>query len=94
MNLTKINLKEKPGKGHNVSHSAVKTNRKFSRNKQIITYFSNVLHQSVRLRASCKTKKNIDRCGTIDAYLIINKNNICDSLKNLRLKIIKKIHNK
>lgn len=54
--------------GHNVSHSNVKTKRRFLPNLQRTSVLSDVLG-SVRLRVSAAAIRTIEHKGGIDAYL-------------------------
>ena len=54
--------------GHNVSHSNIKTKRRFLPNLQRISLLSDVLG-SVRLRLSTAAIRTIEAKGGIDAFL-------------------------
>jgi len=54
--------------GHNVSHSNIKTKRRFLPNLQTITLLSDALG-SVRLRLSTTAIRTIEFKGGIDAFL-------------------------
>ncbi len=54
--------------GHNVSHSNVKSKRRFLPNLQTISLLSDVLG-SVRLRLSTTAIRTIEKNGGIDAFL-------------------------
>ncbi|MBV9826963.1 MAG: 50S ribosomal protein L28 [Alphaproteobacteria bacterium] len=54
--------------GHNVSHSNIKTKRRFIPNLQTISVLSDALG-SVRLRLSTNAIRTIEFKGGIDAYL-------------------------
>ena len=54
--------------GHNVSHSNIKTKRRFIPNLQTISVLSDALG-SVRLRLSTNAIRTIEIKGGIDAYL-------------------------
>ena len=55
--------------GHNVSHSNVKTKRRFLPNLQRTSLLSDVLG-SVRLRVTAAAIRTIEHKGGIDAYLL------------------------
>jgi len=55
--------------GHNVSHSNVKTKRRFMPNLQTISVLSDVLGP-VRLRLSAAAIRTIESKGGIDAFLL------------------------
>ena len=54
--------------GHNVSHSNIKTKRRFLPNLQTLSLLSDTLG-SVRLRISAAAVRTIEKNGGIDAYL-------------------------
>ena len=54
--------------GHNVSHSNVKTKRRFLPNLQTVSLLSDVLG-SVRLHISAAAVRTIEKNGGIDAFL-------------------------
>jgi large subunit ribosomal protein L28 len=55
--------------GHKVSHSNIKTKRRFLPNLQNVTMISDVLGRSVRLRVSTNAVKSVDHIGGLDAFL-------------------------
>jgi large subunit ribosomal protein L28 len=56
--------------GHKVSHSNIKTKRRFLPNLLNVTVISDALGRSVRLRISANALKTIDHRGGLDAFLI------------------------
>ena len=56
--------------GHKVSHSNIKTKRRFLPNLLNVTLMSDALGRSVRLRVSANALKSVDHRGGIDAFLI------------------------
>ncbi len=56
--------------GHNVSHSNIKTNRRFEPNIQKATFHSNALRRKVSLRITTRAIRSISRVGGLDAYLL------------------------
>ena len=56
--------------GHNVSHSNVKTNRRFEPNIQKATFKSEALRRKVSLRITTRALRSISRAGGLDAYLL------------------------
>ncbi|HEY4922211.1 MAG TPA: 50S ribosomal protein L28 [Xanthobacteraceae bacterium] len=56
--------------GHRVSHSNIKTKRRFFANLVNVTMMSEALGQSVRLRISTNALKTVDRRGGLDAFLV------------------------
>ena len=55
--------------GHKVSHSNIKTKRRFLPNLLNVTMISDALGRSVRLRISANALKSVDHRGGLDAYL-------------------------
>jgi len=59
-----------PQVGHKVSHSNIKTKRRFLPNLCNVTMISDSLGRSVRLRVSTNALKTVDHRGGLDAFLI------------------------
>ena len=55
--------------GHKVSHSNIKTKRRFLANLVNVTMMSDALGRSVKLRISTNALKTVDRRGGLDAFL-------------------------
>ena len=55
--------------GHKVSHSNIKTKRRFLPNLLNVTLMSDALGRSVRLRVSANALKSVDHRGGLDAFL-------------------------
>ena len=60
---------EGPSVGHKVSHSNIKTKRRFLPNLIHVTLMSDVLGRSVKLRISANALKTVDHRGGLDAFL-------------------------
>jgi len=58
-----------PQVGHKVSHSNIKTKRRFLPNLVNVTLMSDALGRSVRLRISANALKTVDHRGGLDAFL-------------------------
>jgi large subunit ribosomal protein L28 len=56
--------------GHKVSHSNIKTKRRFLPNLLNVTLISDALGRSVRLRVSANALKSVDHRGGLDAFLM------------------------
>ncbi len=56
--------------GHKVSHSNIKTKRRFLPNLLNVTLISDALGRSVRMRVSANALKTVDRRGGLDAFLM------------------------
>lgn len=59
-----------PQVGHKVSHSNIKTKRRFLPNLVNVTFMSEALGRNVRLRVSTNALKSVDHRGGLDAFLI------------------------
>ena len=55
--------------GHKVSHSNIKTKRRFLANLVNVTMMSDALGRSVKLRISANALKTVDHRGGLDAFL-------------------------
>jgi large subunit ribosomal protein L28 len=77
--------------GHRVSHSNIKTKRRFLPNLFNVTMISDALGRSVKLRVSANAIKSVDHRGGLDAYLLKAKDGEL-STKALELKrqVVKK----
>jgi large subunit ribosomal protein L28 len=60
---------KKPQVGHKVSHSNIKTKRRFFPNLHNVTLSSETLGRSFRLRISTNALKTVDHRGGLDAFL-------------------------
>jgi large subunit ribosomal protein L28 len=56
--------------GHKVSHSNIKTKRRFMPNLCNVTLTSDILGRSVRARVSANALKSVDHRGGFDAFLL------------------------
>jgi large subunit ribosomal protein L28 len=59
-----------PQVGHKVSHSNIKTKRRFLPNLANVTFISEALGRNVRLRVSTHALKSVDHNGGLDAFLL------------------------
>jgi large subunit ribosomal protein L28 len=59
-----------PQVGHTVSHSNIKTKRRFLPNLCNVTFISDALGRNVRLRVSTNAIKSVDHRGGLDAFLL------------------------
>jgi large subunit ribosomal protein L28 len=55
--------------GHKVSHSNIKSKRRFLPNLINVTMISDALGRSVRLRVSANALRSVDHRGGLDAFL-------------------------
>jgi large subunit ribosomal protein L28 len=78
--------------GHKVSHSNIKTKRRFLPNLCNVTLQSDVLGQRVRLRISANALKSVDHRGGLDAFLMkARANELSPKALDLKRKVAKKI---
>ena len=77
--------------GHKVSHSNIKTKRRFLPNLLNVTMISDTLGRSVRLRVSANAIKTVDHRGGLDAFL---KKAKADELSPKALKLKQQIDKK
>ena len=59
-----------PQVGHKVSHSNIKTKRRFLPNLRNVTLISDALGRKVRVRVSANALKSVDHRGGLDAFLL------------------------
>ncbi|HTQ13921.1 MAG TPA: 50S ribosomal protein L28 [Rhizomicrobium sp.] len=71
--------------GHNVSHANNKTKRVFRPNLQDISFASEALGNSYKLKVSMNALRSVDRNGGIDSYLLKTRDSML-STRALRLK--------
>ncbi|MSO69154.1 MAG: 50S ribosomal protein L28 [Alphaproteobacteria bacterium] len=71
--------------GNNVSHANNKTRRRYLPNLQPISFLSDALGRTVRLRVATRTIKTVERHGGLDSYLASVKDDRL-SVKALGLK--------
>jgi len=77
--------------GHKVSHSNIKTKRRFLPNLQNVTLTSDTLGRSVRVRVSTNALKSVDHRGGLDAFLLKAKESeLAPKMVELRRQIVKK----
>jgi large subunit ribosomal protein L28 len=78
--------------GHKVSHSNIKTKRRFLPNLVNVTMQSEALKQDVRLRVSANALKSVDHNGGLDAFLVKSRDeNLSSRVLLLKKKIKKKL---
>ncbi len=59
----------KPMVGHIVSHSQIKTKRRYLPNLVQVTLHSEALNQDFRMRIAAKALRTVDKLGGLDAFL-------------------------
>ena len=55
--------------GHHVSHSNIKTKRRFMVNLNKVTLKSDILNRKFRFRIASSTLKTVDKYGGLDSFL-------------------------
>ena len=77
--------------GHKVSHSNIKTKRRFLPNLLNVTMMSDTLGRSVKLKVSANALKTVDHRGGLDAYLMAAKEDVlAPKARELKREIAKK----
>ena len=83
---------KKPMKGNLVSHANNKTRRRFLPNLQQISFLSDALGRSVKLRVSANALKTVDHRGGLDAFLARAKDDeLSPKVRELKREIAKKL---
>jgi large subunit ribosomal protein L28 len=77
--------------GHRVSHSNIKTKRRFLPNLLNVTMISDALGRSFKLRVSANALKTVDHRGGLDAFLMKAKD---DELSEKALDLKRQIRKK
>ena len=77
--------------GHKVSHSNIKTKRRFLPNLLNVTMISDALGRSIKLRVSANALKTVDHRGGLDAFLMKAKD---DALSRKALELKRQIRKK
>jgi large subunit ribosomal protein L28 len=77
--------------GHKVSHSNIKTKRRFLPNLRSVTLTSDTLGRSVRVRISAIALKTVDHRGGLDAFLLkASDEDLAPKMRVLKRAIVKK----
>jgi len=77
--------------GHKVSHSNIKTLRRFMPNLRNVTLMSDTLNRKVRVRVSANALKSVDHRGGLDAFLLkASDEDLAPKMRELKRQIIKK----
>jgi large subunit ribosomal protein L28 len=71
--------------GHIVSHSQIKTKRRYLPNLVQVTLHSEALDQNFRLRIAAKALRTVDKLGGLDAFLAKAKDDVLSD-KALKIK--------
>ena len=77
--------------GHKVSHSNIKTKRRFLPNLRNVTLISDALGRRIKLRVSANALKTVDHRGGLDAFLLKAKDDeLAPRVLELKRQIVKK----
>ncbi len=80
-----------PMSGHNVSHSNIKTKRRFEVNLCNVSLPSDTLGQTYKMRIAAKTLRTVDFKGGLDGFLLGTKNaKLTDKAKKIKKAVLKK----
>ena len=80
-----------PQVGHRVSHSNIKTKRRFMPNLRNVTLTSDSLQRKVRVRVSANALRTVDHRGGLDAFLLKAKDGeLAPKMLELKRAIVKK----
>ncbi len=80
-----------PMVGHKVSHSNIKTKRRFLPNLCNVTLISNTLKRSVRLRIAAAALRSVEHRGGLDAFLLkASDSELSQNARALKREIMKK----
>ena len=75
--------------GNNVSHANNKTKRRFLPNLQQITFTSEILGKSIKLRVAASTIRTVEKKGGLDEFLIKTSNSkLPDEAKKIKKQIL------
>ena len=82
---------KRPLVGHKVSHSNIKTKRRFLPNLRNVTLISDTLGRRIKLRVSANALKTVDHRGGLDAFLLKAKDDeLAPRVLDLKRQIVKK----
>ncbi|HZP70028.1 MAG TPA: 50S ribosomal protein L28 [Pseudolabrys sp.] len=82
---------KRPLVGHKVSHSNIKTKRRFLPNLRNVTLISDTLGRRIRLRVSANALKTVDHRGGLDAFLLKARDDeLAPRMLELKRQIVKK----
>lgn len=81
----------KPMTGNNVSHSQVKTKRRFLPNLVRVSLHSETLDRTFKMRIAAKALRTVDKLGGLDAFLAKAKDDtLSDKARKIKKDIAKK----
>lgn len=72
--------------GNKVSHSQIKTRRRFEPNLRVVRFMSEISGQEYRLSVNAKCMRSVEKVGGFDQYML----NICNDVLSDKAKVIKR----
>ena len=82
---------KRPLSGHKVSHSNIKTKRRFMPNLRNVTLISDALGRRFRVRVSANALKTVDHRGGLDAFLLkASDADLAPKMIEIKRQIVKK----
>src|ERR1041384_206888 len=83
---------KRPLVGHKVSHSNIKTKRRFLPNLRSVTLISDALGRRIRMRFPATALKTVEPRGGLDAFLLKAKDeDLAPRILDLKRQIVKKL---
>jgi len=80
-----------PMVGHRVSHSNIKSKRRFLPNLLDVKLHSETLGQTYRLKIAAKALRTVDKLGGLDAFLAKAKDDgLSERVRKIKREIVKK----
>lgn len=77
--------------GHKVSHSQIKTNRKFKPNLRKVSLHSNSTGEDFKFKVNNACLRSVEKVGGLDEYIMkVSVEVLSDNAKKVRRKIIQK----
>lgn len=81
----------KPQVGHKVSHSNIKTKRRWLPNLVQVTLRSDLMAQNYRVRITAATLRTVDKQGGLDAFLLAgDETKMSVAMQRLRREVMKR----
>jgi len=75
--------------GNNVSHSNIKSRRRFLPNLQVASLMSDSLNQTVRVRLSTHGLRTVEHQGGLDAFLVATSDSrLTPELRRIKRRVI------
>ena len=81
----------KPMVGHNVSHSNIKTKRRFLPNLVNVSLRSDALDQTYKFRITAAALRTVDKVGGLDAFLLKARVGLSPKASKIKTQLKKKL---